>query len=79
MRVQIVHALEEGFALQLLAATGGEHDRDGGVPVPEGFELRQRGLRRRTADHAVVARVALELARDPLERLRVLVDCEDQR
>ena len=43
------------------------------------LELRERGLGRRAADHAVVARVALELARDPLERLGVLVDGQDER
>jgi hypothetical protein len=47
---------------------------DGGIGGAEGFELSQRSVGRRTADHPVVARVALQLVGDPRERLSVLVD-----
>ena len=76
MRVEIVNPLEQGLALQLARAAGREHDRHGLALVVQRLELTQRCLGRRAADDAVVAGVPLELVRDPLERLRVLVDRE---
>ena len=79
MRVDVVDALEESLPLQLGGPARGHDDRNGGVAVAKALELRERSLGRRAADHPVVARVALELARYPPERIGVLVDGQDER
>ncbi len=73
-----MHPLEQRLALQLARAAGREHDRHGLALVVQRLELTQRRVGGRAADHAVVPGVALELVRDPLERLCVLVDREDE-
>ena len=78
MRMQLVDALEELLSFQLARATRSEDDGDGFAALLQLLQLGERRFGRRAADHLVVARVALELVRDPLERLRVLVDREDE-
>ena len=79
VRVQVVHPLEQLLALERSRASRGQHDRDGLAVLVQRLELRERSLGRRPADDAVVTLVALELARDPLERLCVFVHREDER
>ena len=78
VRMDVVNALEKVLTLQVRSPTRRHDDRDGGVAVAKRLELSERSLGRRPADHAVVARVALELARDPLERIRVFVHRQDE-
>ncbi len=77
--MEVVHALQELLALQPLRSASRQHDCDRRVVVAQGLELRQRGLGRRPADDLVVARVALQLGGDPVERIGVLVHRQDER
>ncbi len=79
VRVQVVHALEEFLALELLRSASRQHHGDRRVVLTQRLQLRQRSLGRRAADDLVVARVALQLGGDPVQRLGVLVDRQDER
>ena len=79
VRMQVVDAGEQLLSLQLLRPTCCENDRDGSVSFAKRLELLEGSLAGRPADDAIVARVALELARDQLERFGVFIDGEDER
>jgi hypothetical protein len=58
----------------------GEHDRDAGASGPQGLEGRQGVLAGVPADDPVIgAEAAAQLVLDPGERLRLVVDGEDDR
>ena len=78
VRVEVVDTLQEALALELLCAASCQHDCHRRIVVTQRLELRERRLGRRPADHLVVARVALELGCDPVQRLCVLVDGQDE-
>ncbi len=79
VRMQVGDPREQLLAAQSVRSAGGEDDRNPLPGVAHPLELRKRRLGRGAADDAVVARVPLQLAGDPLDRLRVGIDREDER